>query len=98
MQGRKAGKRELKRLKSADTDGDNHISRVEMEIQLQKRFTKETEKAHKRFERADLNGDGYVTPEERKRVSFERLDRDRDGYLSAEEMANTRKRGKTKKG
>ena len=26
--------RELKRLKSADTDGNNYISRVEMEAQL----------------------------------------------------------------
>ena len=73
------------RLEAADTDGDGNISRAEMEAQLAEHVAADTERAEKRFEQADINGDGFVTPAERKQVAFEMLDENQDGYLSAEE-------------
>jgi Ca2+-binding EF-hand superfamily protein len=80
------------RLEAADTDGDGNISRAEMEAQLAEHVAADTERAEKRFEQADINGDGFITPEERKQVAFEMLDENQDGYLSAEELAKARKR------
>ncbi|MGA0151559.1 MAG: hypothetical protein ACO3JR_07755, partial [Luminiphilus sp.] len=48
-------------------------------------------KAEARFEQADINYDGFVTPEERKQVAFEMLDINGDGYLSPEELAAAQK-------
>ena len=86
------------RLEAADTDGDGNISRAEMEAQLAEHVAADTERAEKRFEQADINGDGFVTPEERKQVAFEVLDENQDGYLSAEELAKARKRQRPPQG
>ena len=86
------------RLEAADTDGDGNISRAEMEAQLAEHVAADTERAEKRFEQADINGDGFVTPEERKQVAFEMLDENQDGYLSAEELAKARKRQRPPQG
>lgn len=80
------------RLEAADTDGDGNISRAEMEAQLAEHVAADTERAEERFDRTDVNSDGFVTPEERKQVAFETLDENQDGYLSAEELAKARKR------
>ena len=80
------------RLEAADTDGDGNISRAEMEAQLAEHVAADAERAEERFDRADINDDGFVTPEERKQVAFETLDENQDGYLSAEELAKVRKR------
>ncbi len=74
------------RLKSSDSDGDGNISLVEMETELQRRFEREKQRYQRRFERADLNGDGFITPEERKTGAFQRLDANDDGYISAREI------------
>tara|TARA_A100001011_G_scaffold373136_1_gene432214 strand:- start:59 stop:454 length:396 start_codon:yes stop_codon:yes gene_type:complete len=76
----------MMRLKSSDSDGDGNISRVELEIELRRRFERENQKYQRRFERADLNGDGFITPEERKTGAFQRLDANDDGYISAREI------------
>ena len=86
------------RLEAADADGDGNISRAEMEAQLAEHVAADTERAEKRFEQADINGDGFVTPEERKQVAFEMLDENQDGYLSAEELAKARKRQRPPQG
>ena len=86
------------RLEAADTDGDGNISRAEMEAQLAEHVAADTERDEKRFEQADINGDGFVTPEERKQVAFEMLDENQDGYLSAEELAKARKRQRPPQG
>ena len=86
------------RLEAADTDGDGNISRAEMEAQLAKHVAADTERAEERFDRADINDDGFVTPEERKQVAFESLDENQDGYLSAEELAKARKRNRPPQG
>jgi len=80
------------RLEAADTDGDGNISRAEMEAQLAEHVAADTERAEERFDRADINDDGFVTSEEREQVAFETLDENQDGYLSAEELAKVRKR------
>ena len=79
------------RLDEADTDGDGNISRAEMEAQLNAHLEAVKAKAEARFEQADINGDGFVTPEERKQVAFEMLDINGDGYLSPEELAAAQK-------
>jgi len=86
------------RLEAADTDGDGNISRAEMEAQLAEHVAADTERAEERFDRADINDDGFVTPEERKQVAFETLDENQDGYLSAEELAKARKRQRPPQG
>ena len=79
------------RLEEADTDGDGNISRAEMEAQLNAHLEAVKAKAEARFEQADINDDGFVTPEERKQVAFEMLDINGDGYLSPEELAAAKK-------
>ena len=79
------------RLEEADTDGDGNISRAEMEAQLNAHLEAVKAKAEARFEQADINDDGFVTPEERKQVAFEMLDINGDGYLSPEELAAAQK-------
>ena len=79
------------RLDEADTDGDGNISRAEMEAQLNAHLEAVKAKAEARFEQADINDDGFVTPEERKQVAFEMLDMNGDGYLSPEELAAAQK-------
>ena len=79
------------RLEEADTDGDGNISRAEMEAQLNAHLEAVRAKAEARFEQADINDDGFVTPEERKQVAFEMLDINGDGYLSPEELAAAQK-------
>ena len=79
------------RLDEADTDGDGNISRAEMEAQLNAHLEAVKAKAEARFEQADINDDGFVTPEERKQVAFEMLDINGDGYLSPEELAAAQK-------
>lgn len=79
------------RLDEADTDGDGNISRAEMEAQLSAHLEAVKAKAEARFEQADINDDGFVTPEERKQVAFEMLDINGDGYLSPEELAAAQK-------
>jgi len=91
-------RRSADRLEAADTDGDGNISRAEMEAQLAEHMAADTERAEKRFEQADINGDGFITPEERKQVAFEMLDENQDGYLSAEELAKARKRQRPPQG
>ncbi|MBR9795544.1 MAG: hypothetical protein GYB45_05665 [Gammaproteobacteria bacterium] len=86
------------RLEAADTDGDGNISRAEMEAQLAEHVAADTERAEERFDRTDVNSDGFVTPEERKQVAFETLDENQDGYLSAEELAKARKRQRPPQG
>ena len=85
-------RRSADRLEAADTDGDGNISRGEMEAQLAEHVAADTERAEERFDQADINDDGFVTPAERKQVAFEMLDENQDGYLSAEELAKARKR------
>ena len=85
-------RRSADRLEAADTDGDGNISRGEMEAQLAEHVAADTERAEERFDQADINDDGFVTPAERKQVAFEMLDENQDGYLSAEELVKARKR------
>ena len=86
------------RLEDADTDGDGNISRAEMEAQLAAHIEADTERAEARFARADINDDGFVTPEERKQVAFEALDENDDGYLSMDELIKGRKRQRSPQG
>jgi Ca2+-binding EF-hand superfamily protein len=79
------------RLDEADADGDGNISRAEMEAQLNAHLEAVKAKAEARFEQADINDDGFVTPEERKQVAFEMLDINGDGYLSPDELAAAQK-------
>ncbi len=79
------------RLDEADTDGDGNISRAEMEAQLNAHLEAVKAKAEARFEQADINEDGFITPEERKQVAFQVLDINDDGYLSPEELAAGKK-------
>ena len=79
------------RLDEADADGDGNISRAEMEAQLNAHVEAVKAKAEARFEQADINDDGFITPEERKQVAFEMLDSNGDGYLSPEELAAAQK-------
>ena len=91
-------RRGTEQLEAADTDGDGNISRAEMEAQLAVHIEAVKQRAEDRFTRADVNGDGFVTPEERKQVAFESLDENGDGYLSAEELAGARKRDRPPQG
>ncbi len=85
-------RRSADRLEAADIDGDGNISRAEMEAQLAEHLAADTERATKRFDQADINSDGFVTPEERKQAAFEMLDENQDGYLSPEELVKAGKR------
>ena len=91
-------RRGAEQLEAADADGDGNISRAEMEAQLAVHIEAVKQRAEDRFTRADVNGDGFVTPEERKQVAFESLDENGDGYLSAEELAGARKRDRPPQG
>jgi hypothetical protein len=62
-----------------------------MEAQLNAHLEAVKAKAEARFEQADINDDGFVTPEERKQVAFEMLDINGDGYLSPDELAAAQK-------
>lgn len=69
-------------LKAADTDKDGNITRAELMVHLDKRFSK-----------LDKNADGQITKDERKeaRLSrqaehFSKLDTDGNGSLSLEEF------------
>ena len=79
------------RLDEADADGDGNVSRAEMEAQLNAQLEAVKAKAEARFEQADSNDDGFITPEERKQVAFQMLDINDDGYLSPEELAAGKK-------
>ena len=81
----------IMRLKTSDSDGDGNVCLEEMETELQRRFDKQDQKYHRRFERADLNGDGFITPEESKTSAFQRLDANDDGYISAKEIVKGRR-------
>lgn len=82
------------RLGEVDLDGDGNISRTEMEAQLDNYLEAMRAKAEARFTQADLNNDGFITPEERKQAAFEMLDTNGDGYLAPEELASTQKRNR----
>jgi Ca2+-binding EF-hand superfamily protein len=62
-----------------------------MEAQLNAHLEAVKAKAEARFEQADINSDGFITPEERKQVAFQMLDINDDGYLSPEELAAGKK-------
>ena len=79
------------RLDEADADGDGNVSRAEMEAQLNAHLEAVKAKAEARFEQADINDDGFITPEERTQVAFQVLDINDDGYLSPEELAAGKK-------
>ena len=69
------------KLKEADADGDRKLSREEAQTAFPKA-------AGKFFDKADRDGDGFVTLEEAKRVMGEKLrqaDANGDGKLSQEE-------------
>jgi len=73
-------------FEGGDADDDGNLSREEMEAQLAKQIDEMTARAIERFEAADLDGDGLVSAEERKRAGFDRIDADGDGYISADEL------------
>jgi len=71
----------LAKLKDADTNGDRKLSREEVQAAF-------PHAAGKLFDKADRNGDGFVTVEEVKQGLGEKLrqaDTDSDGKLSPEE-------------
>ena len=70
-----------------DLNGDGVLSRQEVS---------ETAKQHSQealalFDEADIDGNGEVTPGERRQAAFKRIDQDADGELTENEMRNARK-------
>lgn len=88
----------------ADSDGDGNISIDELNLHLDEREVRQTERmaeararTTEHFAAADSNGDGMVTPEEARAGAFARLDSNGDGALTREEMRAAKgKRGHRK--
>ena len=70
-----------------DVNGDGAISRDEVDSTLDER----ADKALRRFEEADADGNGVVTADERRSLAFNRLDTDGDSAISKAEMRDARK-------
>jgi Ca2+-binding EF-hand superfamily protein len=70
-----------------DLNGDGTISRDE----VTEAASQHSEKALARFDDADLDGNGVITPDERRQVAFNRIDSDADGQLTQSEMRKARK-------
>lgn len=83
----------MQRLKEADADADGNLTRAEMQAHVAREADRDAERANQRFDEADLNSDGVITPEERKQAAFSRMDGNADGYLSADEFAAMARHG-----
>ena len=77
----------------ADADGDGNITIDELNLHLDEREAKQTERmaeararATEHFATNDNDGDGMVTPDEARAGSFSRLDSNGDGALTPDEM------------
>ncbi len=79
-------------LEQFDGNNDGVLERAELEDHLANRHQEASERAHKRFEDLDQDGDGSVTREEAQRAAFKRLDQDEDGFISDDELRKGRDR------
>ena len=70
-----------------DLNGDGTLSRDE----VAEAINQHSEQALARFDEADLDGNGVVTSDERRRAAFNRIDSDADGQLTKSEMRKARK-------
>ena len=80
----------------ADADGDGAVSFTEMEsFRESERARHRAERAQRRFEMMDADGDGVIGPDEfggRADKMFEKADADGDGVLTEDERAAMRDR------
>lgn len=77
----------MEQLKTADTDGDGILSRVEIEALALKRIVARA--ADRMERRLDINGDGKISLEEiekQRQKEFAALDRNEDGTLDRSEL------------
>ncbi len=70
-----------------DANGDGKITREE----VSEVATQRTEEALTRFDAMDTDGNGVVTPSERRRSAFNRMDGDGDGQVTKSEFREARK-------
>ena len=78
--------------RAADGDQNGELTRAEVEAHLNKELNGRMEQGLARFDRADHNGDGVITTQERHAALFDRMDRNGDGELSGDELAPRRSR------
>jgi Ca2+-binding EF-hand superfamily protein len=81
----------------ADLDENGEITREEMTTHIAERNLEISERANRRFDQMDADGDGVVTSQEAKEAAFYRLDKDQDGFLSAAELKHPHKRHNRKR-
>ncbi len=70
-----------------DLNGDGILSRDEVS-NAARQYSQE---ALALFDAADIDGNGEVTPSERRQAAFKRIDQDADGELTEDEMRDARK-------
>jgi len=88
------------RMIKADTDHDGRISKAEFVAMMQARMARfggqgggQGPDVNAMFAREDLNGDGYITPDEIEQSAarrFAAMDTDHKGWLSPDEMREGR--------
>ena len=70
-----------------DLNDDGTISRDE----VTEAASQHSDKVLARFDEADLDGNGVVTPDERRQAAFNRIDSDADGQSTKSEIRKARK-------
>jgi len=86
----------VQRMMQADTDHDGRVSKAEFVAMMQARMARfggqgggQGPDVNAMFAREDLNGDGFITPDEIEQSAahrFAAMDTDHKGWLSPDEM------------